>query len=332
MKRRDKLVGVEVERKLTSCVRDPVDGKLHRGNQTMSKAIARSPQSYQNEELLVGMLPDLLRCKGFTTVRVSRTGQMKFVEARCSDGSDVKFWLKQGWTDARDHSAVQFGMFTEGDFAAMPDSQFVDYVAARAASAKKKGATHALLVHMVDSAISNYVALLIGDIEVAYRRQISSWPRRARNSKTPTLYFEDNRDRPDAICASVVTALEVPLESISGYSPVEELRLDSKKITAEIEVRMGQVRFRHAVAGRCGWRCVVSGCALREVLDAAHLPGRDWRQHNSAADGVLIRTDLHRLLDRGLAEIRDGRFWLSKEARVEEYELFHGRELSVTKA
>lgn len=63
------------------------------------------------------------------------------------------------------------------------------------------------------------------------------------------------------------------------------------------------------------------------MLDAAHLPGKNWRYDKSAEDGVLIRTDLHRLLDRGLAELRDGRFWLAESARAGEYALFHDRPL-----
>jgi hypothetical protein len=46
--------------------------------------------------------------------------------------------------------------------------------------------------------------------------------------------------------------------------------------------------------------CVLSGCQTEEVLDAAHLPGRDWHFHNGITDGITLRTDLQRLLDRGL--------------------------------
>ena len=49
----------------------------------------------------------------------------------------------------------------------MPAGVFIDYVAARTSSAKAKGATHALLVHMVDSTIKNYVALPIA-ADLAY--------------------------------------------------------------------------------------------------------------------------------------------------------------------
>lgn len=128
----------------------------------MSKDQARSPKSYENEELLLAMLPELLEQNGFACVTTIRTGSMKFVDARASDGSKVRFWLKQGWTDSRNYSAIQFGLFSVPEPGKLPDSHFTDYVADRVASAKAKGATHALLVHMVDSRNTNYVALARG--------------------------------------------------------------------------------------------------------------------------------------------------------------------------
>ena len=53
----------------------------------MSKEQARNPQSYENEELLLAMLPDLLAQMGFAGVTTVRTGAMKFVDARASGGS-----------------------------------------------------------------------------------------------------------------------------------------------------------------------------------------------------------------------------------------------------
>lgn len=293
----------------------------------MSKDKARSPKSYENEELLLAMLPELLEQKGFAGVRTASTGAMKFVDGRASDGSSVRFWLKQGWTDSHNFSAIQFGLFSVPEPHKLPDAHFTDYVAERVASAKAKGATHALLVHMVASRITNYVALAVDDVAEAYRQQIAQWRKRARNTKAPTLWFEDSRNRPDANCVTAVTSLELSLSSICGLSDDPKGLPGSRKITAELEVRMRQQAFRMLVGNRCQWRCVVSGTMVKAVLDAAHLPGKNWRHDNAAEDGVLIRADLHRLLDRGLAELRDGRFWLAEGARAGEYAQFHDRPL-----
>ncbi|MRD49370.1 hypothetical protein GHT07_19005 [Caenimonas koreensis DSM 17982] len=294
----------------------------------MSKDIARSPQSYENEALVVALMPPLLEQHGFAAVASKREHGMKFVDAKAADGSDVRFWLKQGWTGSRKYSAIQFGLFDEPGAAAFPNSHFIEHVEARVASAKAKGATHALLVHMLEGEVANYVALEVDDVAEAYRRQIGHWPKRARNTKTPTLWFEDSRSVPDTDAVMAVTELELPLSTICGVTASPKGTIDVKKVTAELELRMRQQAFRLRVGKRCGWCCVVSGTSVREVLDAAHLPGKDWRTDNQAEDGILIRTDLHRLLDRRLAELRDGKFWLSESLRRGDYGTFHNRSLT----
>ena len=143
----------------------------------------------------------------------------------------------------------------------------------------------------------------------------------------PTLYFVDLRDHPEAAPAGVVADLEVPLEAITGLRTDAARGADgaaSRKITLEVERRLKQQTFRVRVGERYGWRCAVTGTAVRDALDAAHLPGRDWRVANDASDGVLLRADLHRLLDRGVAEIRGGTFAIVDAARAGEYVEYDG--------
>lgn len=69
-------------------------------------------------------------------------------------------------------------------------------------------------------------------------------------------------------------------------------------------VRPEQAAFRRALFERFEGRCALTGCAIAELLDAAHLPGRDWTLgHNTADDGILLRADLHRALDTGLIRL-----------------------------
>lgn len=62
-----------------------------------------------------------------------------------------------------------------------------------------------------------------------------------------------------------------------------------------------QAAFRQTVGQAYGWRCAITGCDEASVLEAAHLRG--WQKGNSANDGILLRVDLHRLLDAGLLTI-----------------------------
>lgn len=294
----------------------------------MSKEVARRPESYQKEQFLLELTPELLRAKGFESVRVEKRRGMKFLVGTTAAGTPVAFWLKQGWSTTRVHSAIQFGMIAErSDPHSQPDSVFVDHVRASAASAKLRGAAYVLMVHMFESEIRDYVTLPIDDLVTAYRRQMRRWPKHARNTKMPTLYFVDLRDHPEAAPAEVVADLEVPLEAISGLRTDAARGADgaaSRKITLEVERRLKQQTFRVRVGERYGWRCAVTGTAVRDALDAAHLPGRDWRVANDASDGVLLRADLHRLLDRGVAEIRGGTFAIVDAARAGEYVEYDG--------
>jgi len=94
---------------------------------------------------------------------------------------------------------------------------------------------------------------------------------------------------------------------------------------AKVQVRPEQGPFREAVFRACDGRCVISGCAVPEAVEAAHLLGRDWRQgHNEGSDGILLRRDLHTLYDRGLLQISgSGKVVLSDEI-VDYYGEFEG--------
>ena len=89
--------------------------------------------------------------------------------------------------------------------------------------------------------------------------------------------------------------------------PAAENATDFKRREARfamVEIRPMQAAFRQAVFAACKGRCVISGCAVPEALEAAHLVGKDWRRgHNRSSDGLLLRRDLHALYDSGLLRI-----------------------------
>jgi hypothetical protein len=73
---------------------------------------------------------------------------------------------------------------------------------------------------------------------------------------------------------------------------------------AKIAVRPDQAAFRRRVFMAHRGVCVVTGCAIPEALDAAHRDGRNWQLgHNSGADGLLLRKDIHALYDAKLVSI-----------------------------
>lgn len=116
-----------------------------------------------------------------------------------------------------------------------------------------------------------------------------------------------------------------------GIRPLSsDLEVRAAKFVS-VEARPDQAVFRRLVFLKCRGRCVISGCDIEDVLDAAHKKGRDWRQgHNLRGDGFLLRKDLHALYDRGLLSInRDGVVELNGEiAENEHYRQFAGKKVS----
>ena len=78
--------------------------------------------------------------------------------------------------------------------------------------------------------------------------------------------------------------------SIVAWSP----GLERTTVSA---LRPEQEKFRQAILEAYKGRCALTGCDEDCVLDAAHLRG--WRTGNEVRDGVLLRVDLHRLMDNG---------------------------------
>jgi len=64
-----------------------------------------------------------------------------------------------------------------------------------------------------------------------------------------------------------------------------------------VQARPGQEELRRRIGDAYGWRCALTDCPEPSALQAAHL--RDWRKHNRTPDGILLRADLHGLLDGG---------------------------------
>jgi predicted restriction endonuclease len=64
--------------------------------------------------------------------------------------------------------------------------------------------------------------------------------------------------------------------------------------------RRGQATFRRALVERYGMQCLISGCSLLDLLEAAHIkPFRGLDDHH-ISNGLLLRADLHTLYDLDL--------------------------------
>lgn len=75
------------------------------------------------------------------------------------------------------------------------------------------------------------------------------------------------------------------------------------RVLRSVVLRRGQPAFRKALIEIYGGSCAISGCAIVDLLEAAHIyPYRDGTT-NDLSNGLLLRADLHTLFDLRLISI-----------------------------
>jgi hypothetical protein len=87
----------------------------------------------------------------------------------------------------------------------------------------------------------------------------------------------------------------------ANYSPLEgDFR---QPVEGLIKKRRGWQQFRDALRKRYGNRCVVTGCEVLAVLEAAHIIPYRSENDNHPENGLLLRADIHTLFDLDLLAI-----------------------------
>jgi putative restriction endonuclease len=102
-----------------------------------------------------------------------------------------------------------------------------------------------------------------------------------------------------------------------------------------IRPRLGQGAFRVSITSVYQHRCAVTGERTLPILDAAHIRPYDQGGEHDVTNGLLLRTDIHRLLDKGYVTVsRDGRFEVGQRLKEEfengrSYYAMHGQSVSL---
>lgn len=108
----------------------------------------------------------------------------------------------------------------------------------------------------------------------------------------------------------------------------KELRRTVSKLA---QLREGQPAFRQKLLAAYGRRCAVTGCAIGELLEAAHILPYHGKLSNHVQNGLLLRADIHALFDRQLFEFcpteKGVRIDTSNRLKDSEYEHFNKEEL-----
>jgi hypothetical protein len=118
-----------------------------------------------------------------------------------------------------------------------------------------------------------------------------------------------------------------------NVSNVEEAK---EKVLRSIALRRGQRKFRNALLDAYANACAVTGTAIKDVLEAAHIVAYQGTSTNHVCNGLLLRSDIHALFDLGLLSIDPKTLcvYCSEQIRQETmYKELHGKKLRMpTKA
>ncbi len=112
----------------------------------------------------------------------------------------------------------------------------------------------------------------------------------------------------------------------------DEARYGSEYLT---KARLGQGTFRILVTEAYSRKCAITGERTLPVLEASHIKPFSLSGPNAINNGLLLRSDLHKLFDLGYLTItKDHHIEVSKRIRVEyengrEYYALHGQQLKI---
>jgi hypothetical protein len=119
--------------------------------------------------------------------------------------------------------------------------------------------------------------------------------------------------------------LDLYLAILDHLEPEDEAATDSWQVRA-IRARRGQAQFRDALMLAYDRTCAVSGSTARVVLEAAHIEPFATGGKPVAANGLLLRADIHTLFDLGLLRVRpDLTVEVDKQLYGTEYESLEGK-------
>jgi putative restriction endonuclease len=79
---------------------------------------------------------------------------------------------------------------------------------------------------------------------------------------------------------------------------------DEREIILQtIKLRRGQQNFRRELLKKFDFRCVITGCEVVDILEAAHIKPYRGKNDNHIQNGLILRADIHTLFDLNLIAI-----------------------------
>jgi hypothetical protein len=96
-----------------------------------------------------------------------------------------------------------------------------------------------------------------------------------------------------------------------------------------VQMRIGQADFRKKLFDKYGTSCMLTGCKIPAVIEAAHIIPFSDSQNNDENNGLLLRADLHKLYDSNLLGIApDGEVYIMPAVSGAGYSDLSGKTLT----
>jgi hypothetical protein len=109
---------------------------------------------------------------------------------------------------------------------------------------------------------------------------------------------------------------------------------DPPALFAHLRQRRGQTAFRNGLIQRYGRLCMISGCNVLDVIEAAHIIPYAGPRSNHPENGLLLRADIHTLWDLNRLAIHPDSLCVTLDASLAmtEYSAFSLGTLKVERA
>lgn len=163
-----------------------------------------------------------------------------------------------------------------------------------------------------------------GDVEAPTPNALSAYPASATPSKAASTSSRSSRAA--EVDKLIADALR-DLDNRGEFDPYDDEDA-RERVARNIAARSGQPEFRRRLLNAYENRCAITGCDVVEVLEAAHIVPHRGDKFNDLRNGLLLRADIHTLMDRGLLSLRvdgdDLAVVLDQSLRGGCYEELHG--------
>lgn len=149
-------------------------------------------------------------------------------------------------------------------------------------------------------------------------------------------FFFESLDPPGAPVGDTVgevleATAEAEAEEAAQGEPLPADDYDARlRVFRQIAARRGQGEFRARLLEAYSGRCAVTGCDVAPALEAAHLRPYRGPEFNTVDNGLLLRADIHTLLDLQLLAFdpHTRQLILSRQLQASQYENLAGARLA----